>query len=394
MTAMGQRLGLRRALASLLLAFGSASCATPRQPTGEADPRPARPEPEVEAPREAPVEVGVILPQTAPASLRQYGELVRQGLDIAFADTTRTVQLVVVDDGGDATRAAQHARELEARGVVAIIGPLLAEAVDAAARARTDASLTILSPTSSDPPQGRNVYTLNAGDARGSEALARYAVTRAVGPVALLYPAGADFRAEVDRFRTALQSAGGTIAADISWQPGTTTFAGQIERLRASGARAVFVPASERDIRQLAPQLAYYGLGGIQILGSEAWASDEVLGRVEPRLLEGVVAAVPFMQTSPSVAWDEFVGRYEAAQRRTLDSPYPALGWDAARLVLNAIGDDARPSAADVSRRLGQTDAFRGATGVLSLNDGTVSRRPFLVRILNGRPESIPDIER
>jgi ABC-type branched-subunit amino acid transport system substrate-binding protein len=223
--------------------------------------------------------------------------------------------------------------------------------------------------------------------------LARFAAQRGLTEVGLLYPAGAEFREEVQRFRTALESAGGRIVADVAWEPGTTTFQRPLERLRAARPRAIFVAAGERDIRQLAPQLAYYGLSGVQILGSEGWASEEVLTRVDPGQIEGVVAAVPFLATSRSVAWDEFVGLYEAAQRRSLDTPYPALGWDAARLVLAAIGDD-RPSRAEVARRLAEMDDFRGATGVLSLAEGSVTRRPFLVRVRAGRAEPIPEIGR
>lgn len=391
----GMTLRRTRRLAAAVLAAGLAACASrPEQPRAPAPETPDRPERPVEPEPAAPIRVGVILPQEGTPTLRQYGEQVRTGLDIAFGNLQRDVEVVIVDDGGDPTRAAEHTRQLEARGVVAIVGPLLGEAVDAAAAARTDPDLALISPTASERPAGRNAYTLNANDARGGTALAEWALANGLRDVALLYPAGADFRDQAAAFRTAIQQGGGRVVSDVAWQPGTTTFAEPLERIRDSRALAMFVGAGERDIRQLAPQLAYYGVGDVQILGTEAWADEAVLARMEPAIVEGVVAAVPFLATSPAVAWDEFVGLYEAAQRRSLDNPYPALGWDAARLILEAIGDDGRPSRADVARRLADTDAFRGATGVLSLEDGAVTRRPFLVRIRNGRAEPIPDPRR
>ena len=60
--------------------------------------------------------------------------------------------------------------------------------------------------------------------------------------------------------------------------------------------------------------------------------------------------------------------------RRSLTNPVPALGYDAASLALLAL----------TSGRADVTD-FRGATGVLSLHQGTVTRRPFLVRIDGSR---------
>ena len=60
--------------------------------------------------------------------------------------------------------------------------------------------------------------------------------------------------------------------------------------------------------------------------------------------------------------------------RRSLDHPLPALGYDAARLAARAL------TAGNVSVR-----DYRGATGVLTLNDDSVTRKPFLVRIQAGR---------
>ena len=60
--------------------------------------------------------------------------------------------------------------------------------------------------------------------------------------------------------------------------------------------------------------------------------------------------------------------------RRSLTNPVPALGYDAAVLALQAL-TSGNSTVRD----------FRGATGVLSLQSGTVTRRPFLVRIDGGR---------
>src|SRR5690606_24267310 len=140
-----------------------------------------------------------------------------------------------------------------------------------------------------------------------------------------------------------------------------------------------------RIIQQMAPQFEYYGLGAVQILGSDAWTTDEVLRMVPQRNLEGVIATTPLLRTSDAVAWEQFVGLYEAAQRRSLDTPYPALGYDAARLILDAITRSGGREPGDVARALASTTDFRGATGVLSLTDGTVTRRPFVVQVRAGR---------
>jgi branched-chain amino acid transport system substrate-binding protein len=313
---------------------------------------------------------------------------VLQGIRLGIAGGER-IELVVVDDGGDPAAAARLIPELERRGVVAVIGPLLSEGLMRAGQARSAADLVVISPTASDMPlRAANVYSLNAGDLEGARSLARYAAGRGLRQVALLYPGNPDFRATAVAFRDALLEAGGRVTVDVGYMDGTTTFAEQMRRIRDSGAQAVYIAASERDVRQIAPQIEYYGLGDMQILGSEAWTSDEVLRSMAPRLLEGVIAATPMLPTSGDIGWNDFVGRYEAAHRRTLDNPYPALGFDAMRLIVQAL-QGGRNQSADVARGLAAMREYRGATGILSTQNGELVRRPFIVRIQGGRPVPI-----
>lgn len=339
--------------------------------------------------RPAPVVIGAILPESGSAALRQYGELIRQGIDIAFREHERAggrqVELVVLDDGSDPARAAGLVGELERRNAVAVIGPLLSSSLENAGRARTNPDLVVISPTSSEgAPRLPNVYTLNSPDTRGAEALGAYAA-RSGGRIGLLYPSTAEFRAQAEAFKAAITRAGGRVSTEVAFDSATTTFARPLQQLRGGAVGTLFIPASERDIRQLAPQLEYYGITNVRVLGTEAWVSEDVLRSVQPRLVEGVVAATPLFRGSRAVAWDDFVGLYEATYRRTLDNPYPALGYDAARMVLSSI-PSGRARAADVAAAIARLDDFRGATGVLSARGGAISRVPFLVRVQNGRP--------
>src|SRR5690606_10329654 len=98
----------------------------------------------------------------------------------------RPVELIIVDDAGDPLRAAEQLRELEQRGAVGVVGPLLESGIVAAARARADSGLVLISPTA--PEIGEplsNVYSLVTGDTRGAEALAAYAGRTGLYDVAL-----------------------------------------------------------------------------------------------------------------------------------------------------------------------------------------------------------------
>jgi ABC-type branched-subunit amino acid transport system substrate-binding protein len=326
--------------------------------------------------------VGVIVPQTGPAYMRQYGELVLEGVRLAVQQQGaggRKVELAVLDDAGDTSRDAELVRTLEQRGAIAIIGPLLSGGVDHAAAARRDSALVVISPTASQVAVARNAYSLNEDDVNGATALAVYARSAGLTRVATLHSRSPDVARQAHVFADEARRIGLNVVSEIPYDSGTTTFAKQIHTLVAAKPQAVFIPASERDVKQIAPQLSYYGLAA-QVLGGETWTGDEMLRTMDPKDLNGVIATTPLLR-SQDPAWKTFVDGYESTYRHTLDNPYPALGYDAARIVLSTPGG--RVHARDVSRKISTLRDFRGATGVLSVKDGKVSRTPLIVRIDN-----------
>lgn len=334
------------------------------RPETTVDPRPGRPR----------VAVAVTLSDPTVGS---FAERVLEGVRLAVEE--RGVDLdMLVEEGGGAAGVARA----EAAGALVVIGPLDDRELLAAADARTDLNLALVSPVASRVPVGsRNVYAVNGEDSRGAEALAAWAAQRGMRTVGLLYASVPGFMSQAEAFRLAAAAAGLRIV-EQPYAPGTTTFADPLRALASAGVEAAFIPAAERDVRQIAPQVRYYGLGNVRILGNEAWVSSTVLREVDPAALEGVVAATP-VSPDDEAAWDAFARRYEDRYRRSLDSPAAALGHDAALLVLEALAGGG--TRADVARRLQGVSDLRGATGVLSVRNGILTRRPYLVEVREGR---------
>ena len=141
----------------LVLSLAVASAACSRAPTQRTEPRPEQPPPDrpSEPGRDAPLRIGVIVTNTGSAVLRRYAELVLEGIELgAEADRTprRDVEIVVRDDGGTAAGAARAVRELEQAGVRVVVGPLVEDALAAAANARSSDNLVLLSPTATARP--------------------------------------------------------------------------------------------------------------------------------------------------------------------------------------------------------------------------------------------------
>lgn len=370
------------------LVVAVAGCAAGTGPTRGPSPG-DRPGDEVPEPsREAPLTLGVLLPQSGSSSLQQYGALILEGVEVAVATHEaaggRPIELRIEDSGATRAAAAAGAQALATGDAIAIIGPLLPDAMTGAVSGRGGATLAIITPSSPDAPAAAHAYSLNAGDTRGAQALARWAVANRVGPIGILHPLAGDGEQQAHAFADAVQAAGGSIALRMSYDSSTTTFSQQMQRLQTAGVQMLFIPASEREIPQIAPQLEYYGLGEVQVLGGEAWTGQTLLQTLPARQTDGVVAATPLLRTDDAVAWGELVGAYEARYRRSLNHPFPGLGYDAAGLVLAAVRTGA-DDAGDVASALAETREYRGATGVITIEGGVVERAPFLVRISGGR---------
>lgn len=367
---------------------GATAC-TPVAYPGEPTPRDDRPREERrQPPAAAPLTVGLLLPQSGSQYLQQYGVLILEGVQLAVdaheAAGGRPVTIRIEDTGGSAIGAERAVRSLEAAGAVAAVGPLLPEEVDGAVSGRGDRRFTIISPSSPDLPTGENAYSLNAGDTGGATMLGEWAARNAHGPIGILHPLSSDGDRQARAFTDAVQAAGGNVALRMSYGETTTTFQQQMQRLAAAGVQVLFIPATEREIPQLAPQLAYYGLGDMQVLGGEAWTGEALLRTLPTRITEGVIAATPLIRTDAAVAWSDLVGAYEARYRRTLNHPFPALGYDATLLVLAAIEQGA-DDPGDVARDVSALRGVRGATGIISVRNGVVERAPFLVQIRDGQ---------
>jgi ABC-type branched-subunit amino acid transport system substrate-binding protein len=291
------------------------------------------------------------------------------------------VELVVVDDGGDPALAAIGMRSLEDATVLGVVGPLEDHVLEAASGARRRV-LPIISPTALGSTGEGGVFSLGGADPGAAHALAEYAAGSDLRYVVVIHPdePGARFEAQV--FREAFEELRGSVLRILTYPPGATYFEEQLRQAEALSPQALVLPVPPRDIEALAPQVSFFGLDtlGIKILGTAGWADENVLRNVSPRHTSGVVLATPQQPGPDAPGYRRFVDAYEARFQRSLRDDIPALGYDAASLILLAVNLGAS-SPGDVQRALERIQNFEGATGVLSVRNGHVIRAHNLVCI-------------
>lgn len=125
----------------------------------------------------------------------------------------RRVELLTLDDGGDAQRLAVNIRRLREQGALAVLNCLGEQACHAAAQASAAASLPLVGPFSGDARLRaatlRHVFTLRPDDAREAQLLAGQLRVLSVASVALLADGHEPLREAA--LAQALQAAGLTV---------------------------------------------------------------------------------------------------------------------------------------------------------------------------------------
>jgi ABC-type branched-subunit amino acid transport system substrate-binding protein len=274
--------------------------------------------------------------------------------------------------------------------------------------------MPIVSPTArSAGGAGEGVYSLEGPDPQAAAEIARYAADRAYQRVAIILPSSQAAIEEADAFEAEAARWGVPVVQRFYYEPGATFFETQVvgarDLLRAAELRAlglgeedtlrvetldpvgIFVPIPREDVAYVAPQIAHFALDtlGIEVVGTSAWTDPGVLETVDPVYTDGVVATATVGAGPSAPGRLRFREAYEAHFQRSLVSSAPALGYDAALLLLEALRPG-RVQPAQVHESFRNLQDVEGATGIFSVVDGRVVRRTEVVRIRDRQLEPVP----
>ncbi len=333
--------------------------------------------------------IGSILPASGPPSVMQMATEIREGIEVALQVEERggagSIRLLTVVDPGTPEGLRAALDELAREGATGIVGPLEEPGLDALARAGT--GLPLLSPTARMVPEGVGpAFSLAGVDPEAGRALAGLVLREGIRDVIVFHPSTREMAEEARWFSEAYRAGGGTILRTLTYAPGTTGFASQMQEILRTGPRGLVLLLPQADVATVAPQLSFYGVDEIDTLvrfGNESWTSPAVIQGMQPRHTEGVLAVTSWLGNGAfGPGWEDFVAAYEGHFRRTLRSAVPALGYDSARLLLHAarLGGGTPQG---TLRAFQEIRDFPGATGFLSVVDGRVRRSYQPVRIQN-----------
>lgn len=308
----------------------------------------------------------------------------RQAAEMAVADLNGVkIDLRVYNTGGGAGQAAAVASQAVDEGAKIILGPVFAEAANAAGLAVANRGVNVLSFSNNADIAGGNVFVLGSTFPNTANRLASYAAAQGKRRIMVVSEETTAGQIGASAIETAVARAGGTVAGRATYpfsQQGVAAAGPQIAaQVNSGGVDALFMTAdSAGALPMLAQVLAENGVSPEQTkyIGLTRW--DVPPATLALPGLQGGWFAMP----DPGTA-SRFKVRYQAAYG-SMPHPIAGLAYDGIAAV-GALIKTGRPDA--LSRAgLTQRSGFVGVNGIFRLlPDGTNERALAIAEVRNGQ---------
>ena len=344
-----------------------------------------------------PTALGCVLPLTG--KYASYGNRVLDAVILASGvfDPGRSapIELFIEDSKGEPATARQAVRKLVSEHhVIGIIGPLGSATSLEAAEEAQELGVPIITLTQRAGITETGDYVFRnflAGDAQ-VRVLVSFAMNNlGIRDFAILHPDDHYGREMTHLFWDEVDRQGGRIRGVEGYPVGQTDFGKEIKSitgLNTPGEKgseesrkpivdfgALFIPDSGSAVSMIAPQLAFYDVIGVHLMGTNIWNSPDLLKK-EVEYFEGAVFTDCFFLNSPRPNVRTFIDRFYAAWGREPDN-VEALAYDATDMLVKLIAGGNMVIREDLRDGISRIENYPGITGMTSFSEGRDARKPL-----------------
>ncbi len=329
------------------------------------------------------IRVGVVIPMTGENNT--YGEAIRKGLELAFAEIQQdsnaaVIELAIVDTESDPAKAAALLeQEFNSGALIAVGGVTSVEAMEMVTAA-DKAERVLLSPSASSPELtgiSRNFYRIFPSDFAAATKMAQFASQELEASRVVVITEVQSYAKGIHGvFQPAFEGYGGEVLEVIEVPPGTSDLGGLMDRVMTLKPEAVYLAGFEQGIGSMIQELRRLDYQG-KILTTSAFALPSAIARVGQDAAGVILTQSVFELDSDHAHVQKFVKSYEEKYGESPDI-YAAHGYDAMKVVAAALtGRPALPG--EVIKGLRDVKDFPGVTGSIQFDErGDVRKFPRL----------------
>lgn len=333
------------------------------------------------------IRIGVSAPLSA--DLASYGKSVRDATVLAADELNaaggiggRKIELIVEDNQSKPEQAKTVFEKLIKRDkVVAIVGDVTSTATLAAAPVAQQNGIPMLTPTATNErvtTVGNYVFRSCFMDLLQGSAMAKFAIEDLKAKrIAVLYNAKDSYSTGLrDVFIKYAKANGIEIVADLSYASKDADFAGQLTRIRSANPDAIYAPGYYQEIGPICVQARELRIK-VPLLGSDGWDSDKT-AEIGGDAINGCYFTNHYSAEDPRPEVQAFVSAYKGRYGRVPDA-LAILGYDAMKIMADAIGRAGSTEGAKVREALASTKDFQAASGKITIDAQRNAVKPVVI---------------
>ena len=177
-------------------------------------------------------------------------------------------------------------------------------------------------------------------------------------------------------FQKKFAELGGKIVGVESYSKGDTDFRAQLTNIKKLKAQGLYVPGYYQDVAVIAEQAKELGLK-VTMMGGDGWDSAKLF-ELGGTSVVGSYVSNHYSSDDPSPRVQEFIKKYQARYKTTPDS-LAALGYDAARVAIEAMKRAPELTGPAIRDQIAITKDFPGVAGTITLDEKRNPVKPAVV---------------
>lgn len=329
------------------------------------------------------IKIGMVYELTG--NTASYGTSAANGAKLAFKEINasggvlgKQIQIVSADNKGEPSESANAMSKVISQDkVVAVTGftvsscGIAASAVAEANKIPFVAAATVNPKVTFDERTGKvKDYTFRACfiDSFQGTVGANFALNGLkAGKTAIMTDSSSDYsKGLTEIFRSTYVKAGGKIVAEESYLQKDQDYKPILTKIKAQNPELLYIPGYYEDVGKIIKQARELGMS-IPVLGADAWDSPVLVEMGGAQPLNNTYFTNFYSIEDKNPVSNAFVEAYKKEYGQTPDS-MAAMGYDAAKLLVDAIKRADSTDAKKIKEALTATKNFISVSGEMSLN--------------------------
>ncbi len=331
------------------------------------------------------IRIGVIAPLTGGAAI--YGQAIKNGINLAYSESTikDKVELIYEDNKGETKMGVSAMNKLVNSNVDIVIGGAMSSIAFAIAPISKAYKIPLLSPGGSSPKldnAGKYFFRLWPSDTYDGKIMGELVTKRlSIKNIAVFY-VNLEYGVGIKNvFEKTVIKNGGKIVYSDAYSQGATDFRSQLQKIKESNAKALFLPGYFAELSIILKQMKEMNMK-IQILGTSSFHDKKLLD-LDGDILEGAIFSFPsFDLNSKDTIIKKFSQRFFNKYKIKADI-WAALGYDCYKVIEKTILNGAT-GPESIKNELYKIEDFPGVAGTFSFDkNGNVLKKLSILIIKN-----------